>query len=76
MKCENCGKAHNRKRFCSNKCKDRYHNKRNPRGIAACAVTTNDGHEASDIEEMAGAGYAAGWDEDGWRDDDSGVSAF
>ena len=30
----------------------------------------------SDIEAMAGSDYAAGWDEDGWRDDDSGVSAF
>lgn len=24
---------HKRKRFCSNKCKDRYHNVNNPRGI-------------------------------------------
>jgi len=26
MKCEQCNKEHNRKRFCSNKCKDRWHN--------------------------------------------------
>ena len=30
--CEQCGQKHNRKRFCSNKCKDTYHNLHNPRG--------------------------------------------
>jgi len=31
--CEFCHKKQARIRFCSNKCKDRYHNTRNPRGI-------------------------------------------
>jgi len=31
-KCEYCGAKHQRKRFCSNTCKDRFHNKNNPRG--------------------------------------------
>ena len=30
--CENCNKKKARIRFCSNKCKDRFHNKQNPRG--------------------------------------------
>lgn len=34
-KCIQCGKEHNRRKFCSNKCKDRYHNIANPRGIFA-----------------------------------------
>ena len=32
MNCKQCGRKHNRKKFCSNKCKDRYHNLHNPRG--------------------------------------------
>ena len=32
MKCIQCGKPHNRKKFCSNKCKDKFHNIHNPRG--------------------------------------------
>lgn len=28
-KCLTCGKEHNRKKFCSNKCKDRWHNTHN-----------------------------------------------
>jgi len=32
-KCLQCGKPHNRKKFCSNRCKDRYHNTHNPRGV-------------------------------------------
>lgn len=31
-KCQQCGKKHNRKKFCSNRCKDRWHNTHNPRG--------------------------------------------
>ena len=31
-KCLQCGKSHNRKKFCSNRCKDLYHNIHNPRG--------------------------------------------
>lgn len=30
--CQQCGKPHNRKKFCSNRCKDRWHNTHNPRG--------------------------------------------
>lgn len=30
--CEFCQRKPARIRFCSNKCKDRYHNRRNPRG--------------------------------------------
>ena len=34
VRCNNCGKSigKNRNRFCSNKCKNRFHNKTNPRG--------------------------------------------
>ena len=64
MKCDNCGKEHNRKRFCSNKCKDRWHNKHNERGFG---VSDEDDDNCSDIEFMAGSDYAAGWDEDGWK---------
>lgn len=32
-KCLTCGNNHNRKKFCSNKCKDKYHNLHNPRGF-------------------------------------------
>lgn len=27
-----CQKPHDRKKFCSNRCKDKYHNRKNPRG--------------------------------------------
>lgn len=67
MKCEQCHKEHDRKRFCCNKCKDRWHNLQR--------VFSMLGEQAQDVEDMAGDGYAAGWDEDGWRDDDSGVCA-
>lgn len=30
--CQQCGKKHNRKKFCSNHCKDVWHNTHNPRG--------------------------------------------
>lgn len=63
MKCAQCGKEHKRKRFCSNKCKDRWHNRNNARGFAV--VPDNEANESA-IEEMAGSDYAAGWDEDGW----------
>lgn len=33
VNCIQCGRKHNRKKFCSNKCKDRYHNRNNPRGF-------------------------------------------
>ena len=54
-KCDNCGKPHGRKRFCSNKCKDRYHNKHNPRGYGA-----KGGSDSEDefIDEI----WPEGWD--------------
>lgn len=36
--CPNCGKAikgHPNKKFCHQRCKDKYHNRTNPRGIFA-----------------------------------------
>ena len=33
--CGNIVKGHSNKRFCGDKCKDRYHNRSNPRGIYA-----------------------------------------
>jgi len=62
MKCEQCGKEHLRPRFCSNKCKDRWHNTHNPRGIA----TPPDPALAASImnDEILSAGMDA--IEDGW----------
>jgi len=56
--CDQCGKQHDRKRFCSNACKDQYHNLHNPRGRALK-------HERLTIEEQC---YAAAMDavEAGW----------
>jgi len=62
MKCDQCGKTHNRKRFCSNKCKDRWHNLNKEK-----IHKNEDDDESSDIEAMAGSDYAADWGEDGWR---------
>ena len=63
-KCDNCHKEHNRKRLCSNKCKDRWHNRNNPERQRY--FTQNGVVEESEIADSAGADYAAGWDEDGW----------
>jgi hypothetical protein len=41
--CLQCNKSHKRKKFCSNKCKDRYHNIHNPRG--KFAHLKNIGHD-------------------------------
>ena len=59
MRCDNCGKKHDRIRFCSNTCKDKFHNRNNPRGygIAAKADIEENEHHA----EMDGA-EDAGWD--------------
>jgi hypothetical protein len=46
MKCMNTGcnnKA--RRKFCSNKCKDRYHNVRNPRGYFSHLANPNKIHD-------------------------------
>lgn len=42
-RCDNCGRPHKRKRFCSNTCKDRYHNEHNPRGYGL--LSDRDGNE-------------------------------
>ncbi len=47
-KCEWCGKEHKRKRFCSNKCKDKFHNYYNPRGKFAHLKDINDDMEFAD----------------------------
>ena len=49
MKCDQCGKelSKNRKRFCSNKCKDRYHNIHNPRGYYKDMEDLEDEHPFS-----------------------------
>ena len=43
--CPNCYKnvkGHPNKKFCCQKCKDRYHNKHNPRGWGLLTVNTDD----------------------------------
>lgn len=67
--CDNCGRPHKRKRFCSNKCKDRYHNKHNPRGQALQRNEDGDVVE-HDEHEAAMDGATTGWDEGGWLGDD------
>lgn len=47
MKCLQCGRKHNRKKFCSNRCKDRYHNENNPRGKFAHLAGVDRDHEAA-----------------------------
>lgn len=45
-KCKGCPKSfegHPLKKFCSQKCKDRYHNTVNPRGYGAVKKTYDDG---------------------------------
>ena len=58
-RCDQCSKQHDRKRFCSNACKDRYHNLHNPRGRVL-------EHERLTIEEQCHAAamdaIEAGWD--------------
>ena len=61
MKCARCGKEHNRKKFCSNRCKDRYHNLHNPRGIFAHLHGQKRNNSEDDEDLVSGT-----WDEDGW----------
>ncbi len=58
MRCAQCGRLHDRKRFCSNKCKDRYHNLHNPRGKYA--------HLADLSPEGPVYPYEVEWVEEGW----------
>ncbi len=52
MRCAQCGKLHDRKRFCSNKCKDRFHNYHNPhRAYAHLQTDPEDWAEKSWEEE-------------------------
>jgi Ribosomal protein L24e len=64
MKCEHCGKEHSRMRFCSNKCKDRWHNKHNPRGIATVkALTDEDKRLLNDeMNDVGRDDIESGWD--------------
>ena len=55
--CDNCGKTHNRKRFCSNTCKDRFHNRNNPRGYGLMSLNKNEGDEDPRDE------WQEGWDD-------------
>ena len=62
MKCAQCGKTHNRKRFCCIKCKDHFHNLHNPRGIYA-HLAREDGAESEfrlgDLDDGEGQGWDA-----------------
>jgi hypothetical protein len=71
MQCEQCKKEHSRRRFCSNRCKDRWHNIHNARGIGLAMVVQDD----RTLHEMAMDDCTTGWDEDGWISDDSGCTA-
>jgi ribosomal protein L24E len=62
MKCDFCGKPHHRKRFCSDKCKDRWHNKHNPRGIALSKNHFSKDLENQRIHECGLDSVESGWD--------------
>jgi hypothetical protein len=61
-KCQQCGKKlpKGRKRFCRNKCKDRWHNKTNPRG--KFAHLNPDNQTPEDVRRQAEDDCALGWD--------------
>jgi len=52
MNCLQCKKplTRKRKKFCSNRCKDRYHNKHNPRGYYAYSRPTGDDYYDAEDE--------------------------
>jgi len=60
--CAQCGKQHNRKRFCSNACKDRYHNIHNPRGLFAETAAQRHNREEDEDYHAAMSAAEAGWD--------------
>jgi hypothetical protein len=64
MKCAQCGRQHKRRRFCSNRCKDRYHNLHNPRGKFAHLAGSLDPVELDDRYPD----HDEGWDghKDSW----------
>lgn len=71
MICEQCAQEKARKRFCSDKCKDKWHNRFNARGYGLMNQTVTDNRTQHEID-MDGA--TVGWDEGGWLSDDSGCS--
>jgi hypothetical protein len=53
--CPHCGaliKGHPNKVFCHSRCKDRYHNKRNPRGFQAARALDDDGEYSRHAETV------------------------
>lgn len=56
--CEYCGSKKARIRFCSNKCKDKYHNTRNPRGFFRHLAGSNSENE----HDVAMSATEDGWD--------------
>jgi hypothetical protein len=69
MKCAHCGKPHNRRKFCSNRCKDRFHNKHNPRGYGLdVLIQTQVSDEDAALSDPNYADHCAGLDamESGW----------
>ena len=61
MKCAQCGKEHNRRRFCSNACKDRYHNLHNPRGRFAHLADLQDLTDSEQMDELGLTDADCGW---------------
>ena len=64
MKCDNCGQEHKRKRFCSNKCKDRWHNSNNPTRQRYITEDREDREDRDEYFDMHCVGLDA--IEDGW----------
>ena len=56
MKCVQCGAEHNRRKFCSIKCKDKWHNRHNPRGSRAAVNIDRTVDRANDL-----ASYSRDW---------------
>lgn len=66
-KCENCGANHKRRRFCSNTCKDKFHNRTNPRGFQERTPISKFEMQEKEFDD-AMFDATAGWDEGGWLD--------
>jgi len=63
INCAWCGLPHSRKKFCSGCCKDRYHNKNNPRGYGLARHQPFDAERENELAHEAGMDAAeAGWD--------------
>ena len=51
-KCPNCNKkviGHKNKKFCNSKCKDKFHNRNNPRGFYKSTNPDDNEHPHSDV---------------------------